>query len=94
MKNRTLDEVERYVEEHFPGAEIAVENASENEDVVLTVRAGVLVYVLRVTAEFLEDSRPEEVKMILDWLDLAAELKRAEGLTMVLTEHGIKLESA
>jgi hypothetical protein len=94
MKNTTLEEVTSYLEEHFPAAELQVEKAPEDADVLVTIKAGSLAYILRVTHEFLEDCQPQEVKMIVNWLDLAAELKRAEGTPMVLTEHGIRTETA
>lgn len=90
MPESTLEAVLKYLKEKFPDADLQPTKTDETRDIHVDV--GDLP--LRISAEFLETVEPDEVVTVLDWLNIAEALRRAEGLPMVLTEHGIKLESS
>ncbi len=90
MPESTLNAILKYLNEKFPDTSVAPMEPASTGDVRLNVGD----MPLRISAEFLEAVEPAEVASVLDWLDLAGELRRAQGLPMVLTQHGVKLESS
>jgi len=90
MPEATLEAVLEYLKRKFPEAEFQPEEDEETHDIHVEVED----MPLCISSEFLEAVEPDEVPTVLDWLDVVSELRRAEGLPMVLTEHGLRLESS
>ncbi len=90
MAKSTLDVVIEYLAGKFPDQDMSGEEPDDTGDIRLTIGE----MTLRVTLDFLDAVEPGEVDSVLDWLDVAGELRRAQGLPMVLTGHGVRLESA
>lgn len=84
--------VREYLAEQFGSGEITVE--SEPAGMVFRVNAGHCRYDLTVVREFLAVHENSDIRGLLNRWNVADELRRAEGLPLVMSEEGVKLASS
>ena len=82
MNHDALERIAEALRSGIPGAEVVTDGAAN----VIRVHRGTHEYTLRVD----DDISPDATER---W-DIAAELCRAEGLELVLTQAGIRLASS
>ncbi len=81
----------RYFQTEFPGA---VLSETPSGSVKISAGSGDDVYAAQVSREFLEDHEPAEIERLLREWNVAAEMRRMEGLEMSVSSGGVRLESS
>ena len=83
--------VREYLTEEFGSGEVTVE--PEAAGMVFRVTVGRSRYVLTVVREFLASHDATDIRGLLGRWKVGEELRRADGLPMVVSEEGLRLAS-
>jgi hypothetical protein len=84
--------VRDYLAEQFASVEVRVE--PEPAGIVFRVNAGSSEYAVTVVREFLESHNAADIQRLLTEWNVAGELRRLDGLPMVISEEGVRLASS
>ena len=84
--------VREYLCEQFGSGQVSVD--SKPAGMVFRVVAGSSRFALTVVRDFLEAHDVDGIKELLTRWNLAEELRRADGLPMVMSEEGVRLASS
>lgn len=81
-----------YLSGCFPDHEISP--VASAEPLAFEIRHGLLTYTLEFDPDFIREHSAAEIRRLLEHWDAAEELRRAEGMRLVVTNRGVRLDSS
>jgi hypothetical protein len=89
-----FDQIATYLRKAFPGSHMERSSHTLTHETILTLRQRDSTYTLRIDPGFTDTYNEFQIPDLLSQWDVAAELRRAEGLPLVLTASGARLASS
>ena len=84
--------VRNYLAEQFGSAEITIDE--QPAGVVVRVKTGTSEFDVTVVRDFLEAHDASDIGRLMHAWNVAQELRRTEGLPLVISEEGVRLASS
>jgi hypothetical protein len=94
MSEPQIQEITDYIQHAFAGKPVRKSGENATNDTVISVEDQDSTYTLRIDPDFVATYNAGQIRDLLYLWNVAGELRRSEGLPLVLTVSGVRLASS